>query len=96
VLLVPEILTKPLRGGDAIQFDELTGLLARLDMRPVDEATARLAAAIGAAYGLRAADAIHLATAVLAGADRFITNNASDFPKTIAEINICYPTDLEP
>ena len=29
-----------------------------------------------------------------AGADRFITNNARDFPKTITEIDITYPTDL--
>jgi hypothetical protein len=31
----------------------------------VDEATARLATALGAAYRLRAADAVHLATAVM-------------------------------
>lgn len=34
------------------------------------------------------------ATAVAAGADRFLTNNPSDFPKTITEIDITYPTDL--
>ena len=34
----------------------------------------KLAAVLGAAYRLRAADAIHLA-AVGAGADRFLTNN---------------------
>ncbi|MCC5953660.1 MAG: hypothetical protein JJU45_16330 [Acidimicrobiia bacterium] len=27
-------------------------------------------------------------------ADRFITNNATDFPKAIAEIQITYPSDL--
>lgn len=39
-------------------------------------------------------DAVHLATAVAAGADRFATSNARHFPKTIAEIGVTYPTDL--
>jgi hypothetical protein len=37
---------------------------------------------------------VHLATAVAAGADRFLTNNKSDFPKSIVEIDITYPEDL--
>ena len=41
-----------------------------------------------------AADATHLATAVAAGADRFITNNQRDFPQTIEEIDVVYPADL--
>jgi predicted nucleic acid-binding protein len=94
VLLLPELLTKPLREGAIDELTELGALLGRLDLRPVDEATAELATALGAAYRLRAADAVHLATAVNAGADRFITNNAGDFPKTITEIDITYPGDL--
>ena len=57
-------------------------------------ATAELATALGATYGLRATDAVHLAMAVGVGADRFLTNNARDFPKSIAEISITYPADL--
>ncbi len=94
VLLLPELLTKPLREGATDELTELGALLGRLDLRPVDEATAELATALGAAYRLRAADAVHLATAVHAGADRFITNNAADFPKTITEVDIIYPVDL--
>jgi len=94
VLLLPELLTKPLREGAIDELTELGALLGRLDLRPVDEATAELATALGAAYRLRAADAVHLATAVNAGADRFITNNAADFPKTISEIDVTYPIDL--
>lgn len=94
VLLIPELLTKPLRENATAELDELGALLGRLDLRPTDEATAELAAAMGAAYGLRAADAVHLATAVGAGADRFLTNNRSDFPTTITEIDITYPEDL--
>lgn len=94
VLLLPELLTKPLREGAIDELTELGALLGRLDLRPLDEATAELATALGAAYRLRAADAVHLATAVNAGADRFITNNATDFPKSIQEVDITYPVDL--
>lgn len=94
VLLIPELLTKPLRDGATDELDDLGALLGRLDLRPADEATAELAAALGASYRLRAADAVHLATAVGAGADRFITNNRSDFPKAIAEIDVVYPHEL--
>lgn len=94
VLLIPELLTKPMRDGAESELDALGLLLARLDLRPTDEATAQLATALGAAYGLRAVDAVHLATAVSAGADRFITNNSTDFAKTIIEIDVTYPEDL--
>jgi hypothetical protein len=57
----------------------LSAFLARLDLRPVDRATAELATVLGARYSLRAAGAIHLATAVTMGAHRFITNNSRDF-----------------
>lgn len=94
VLLIPELLTKPMREEAADELEALSALLARLELRPADEATAQLAAALGASYGLRAADAVHLATAVSAGADRFITNNTSDFARTIAEVEVVYPSDL--
>lgn len=94
VLLIPELLTKPMRDGADAELEALAVLLGRLDLRPVDEALAALATALGAAYGLRAADAVHLATAAAVGADRFITNNASKFPKTITEVEVTYPMDL--
>ena len=94
VLLLPEVLGKPLRDGAAGEVRALAGLLARLDLLPVDRATAELATALAGRYRLRAADAAHLATAVALGADRFITNNQRDFPADIAEIHITYPADL--
>jgi predicted nucleic acid-binding protein len=54
----------------------------------------QLATALGAAYGLRVADAVRLAAAVGAGADRFVTSNRSDFPKSITEIDVVYPDEL--
>ena len=94
VMLLPEILSKPLRADSADEITDLGQLLALLDLRPVDAHVARVAVVLAATYGLKAADAVHLATAVNAGADRFITNNRKDFPKSIAEIDITYPDEL--
>jgi predicted nucleic acid-binding protein len=94
VLLIPELFSKPLRDGADSEVEALAALLGRLDLRPVDEAIAQLAASLGSTHKLRAADAVHLATAVATGADRFITNNSSDFTKHITEIDVVYPDEL--
>jgi predicted nucleic acid-binding protein len=94
VLLLPEVLSKPLRDGNADEIRALAGLLARLDLRPVDRATAELATALASTYKLRAADATHLATAVGLGAKRFITNNRRDFGPHITELDVTYPDAL--
>jgi predicted nucleic acid-binding protein len=93
VLLLPEVLGRPLRDGAIDEVRILAALLARLDLRPVDRATAELATALSSRYRLKAADATHLATAVSMGADRFITNKR-DFPSTIMEIQVTNPADL--
>lgn len=94
LLLLPEVLSKPLRERDEDQVESLVALLSHLDLRPIDHATADLATALGSAHRLRAADAAHLATAVLAGCDRFITNNRRDFGPSISEIDVTFPEDL--
>ena len=94
-MLIPEVLSKPLRDGETSEVRILAGLLARLDLRPVDRATADLATALAVKYSLRAADATHLATAVAVGADRFLTNNKRDFSSATAEVRVTYPADLE-
>ena len=94
LLLLPEVLGKPLRDGNPDEVRILAGLLARLDLRPVDRATADLATALSSRHRLRAADAVHLATAVGLGAERFITNNRRGFLAGLSEIRITYPTDL--
>ena len=96
VLLLPEVLTRPTRDKTEDELAALYGLLARLDLLPVDQAVADLSVVLGAAYKLRAADAVHVATAVNAGADRFITNNTKDFHRDINEIDITHPEDLPP
>ncbi|MGV8881406.1 MAG: type II toxin-antitoxin system VapC family toxin [Rhodoglobus sp.] len=95
VVLLPEVLSKPMRDDpDSDEVAALISILSRLDLRAADEPTTRLALALAISYGLRAADAIHLATAVAAGAERFLTNNRKDFPKSIAEIDVVYADDL--
>ena len=94
LLLLPEVLAKPLRAGRDDEVRALAELLARLDLRPLDLATAELATALAASYSLRAADAVHLATAVSAGADRFLTNNRRDFTAAVTEIDVVHPADL--
>jgi predicted nucleic acid-binding protein len=94
VLLLPEVLSRPLRLGVETEVRALRQLLAHIDLRPVDLAIAELASVLAAKYRLRAADATHLATAVSLGADRFITNNQRDFPRSIAEVQVTYPADL--
>lgn len=93
-LLLPELLTKPIRLSATEELAHLRRLIGRLRLLPFDQPTADYSVVLGARYGLKPIDAAHLATAVLAEADRFITNNKKDFPKSITEIDITYPEDL--
>lgn len=94
VLLLPEVLSKPMRDGDEEAVRTLSRFLARLDLRPVDRLTAAQAAVLGAKYKLRGPDATHLAAAIAMGAHRFITNNSKDFGPFIKEIDVTHPADL--
>jgi predicted nucleic acid-binding protein len=92
--VLPEVLSKPRRGGATTELRALARLLARLDLRPVDLATAELATELAAKYRMRTTDATHVATAVGLGADRFITGSQRDFPRSITEVQVTYPEDL--
>lgn len=95
VLLLTEVLAKPLRDNpESDEVAALVSLVSRVELLPLDEPTSRLALALAIEHGLRAADAAHLATAVAAGADRFLTNNRKDFPRSIPDIEIAYPDAL--
>ncbi len=72
-----EVLVGPLRrGSDAVS--SVNGLLSGLAVTvlPTDEVVARRAAALRAAAGLRLPDALIVATAAVAGADRLLTTDA--------------------
>lgn len=91
VLLLPETLAKPMREGRQDEIDALLTLLSSVTLLPLDEATASLATSLAAEYSLKAADAVHLATAVAAGADRFMTNNRRDYTARMSEVAILHP-----
>ncbi len=91
VVLLPETTIKPFRWGDSAELANLTEILARIDLKPVDEDIADASVTLGAKYGLRAPDAIHLATAVVWGAERFYTHNTKDFGEHITEIDVVVP-----
>lgn len=95
VLLLTEVLAKPLREGRNTELQLLGDLLAALSLHDITRSTALLATQLAAAYRLRAPDALHLACAVEAGADAFLTNNRKDFRQDeILEIHVMYPEDL--
>ncbi|WP_052326674.1 type II toxin-antitoxin system VapC family toxin [Deinococcus peraridilitoris] len=95
VLLLPELMSKPLREGRTAELVALRLLLSRLQLVDTSEDIAALAAQLGAAYRLRAADAVHLASAVAGGAEAFVTNNRKDFgAQNILEIPVLFPEML--
>ena len=93
-MLLPELPAKPLLDGQEDEVIALGELLGTLSLLPCTETVGELAAVLAAQYGLRPMDAVHLATAVDAGADRFITNNSRDFDSRIVEIDVVRPGQL--
>jgi predicted nucleic acid-binding protein len=90
-LLVLEVLMKPMRTGASGELDRLTDLLSTMHLKPVDDEIVQAALGLSVKYRLKTADAIHLATAVIWGAERFHTNNSKDFGPHITEIEIVHP-----
>ncbi len=78
VLTLLEVLVKPLEANAIALADDFRAAVSastNLRVIEVDRSVAELAAGIRASYGYRTPDAIHLATAQLAGADAFVTND---------------------
>lgn len=86
-LIVTEALALGLATLSAPRVHEL---IASLHLVPVDPAVARIGAALRAKYRLKTPDALHLATAIAVGADRFVTGNRRDFSR-IGEIDVVHP-----
>lgn len=91
VVLLPETLSKPIRAGDAVEFEAVERVLVRLDLKVVDDDVSVAATELAAKYRLQAADAIHLATAVVWGAERFHSNNRKHFGPHITEVEVVWP-----
>jgi len=76
-LSVLEVITGPMRKGNQILIDAYEEFLTGTEIRlvPIDMQILRNAARLRAETSLRTPDAIHAATAALAGCDTFITND---------------------
>lgn len=70
---------KPIREDRLDELDQLARLLSCIELLGVDQDITDLAGSVGAELGLKAPDAIHLGTAMYAGAVQFLTDNSRDF-----------------
>jgi predicted nucleic acid-binding protein len=73
-----EVLTGPKRAGNfelAGQYRELLARFPNLTIGGMNESIVEIASNLRAAYGISTPDAIHIATAINAGAQKFITND---------------------
>ncbi|HEX5939292.1 MAG TPA: PIN domain-containing protein [Dehalococcoidia bacterium] len=95
VILITELLTKPTRQRHESELATLRLLLGYIELIDLDADLATKAVDLGAGYGLKLADAVHLATAIEARADRFLTNNKRDFkPWMVSELEVVFPETL--
>jgi predicted nucleic acid-binding protein len=96
-ITLTEVLVQPIRRMDA----ELANTYRRfliysdyLDVVPITESAAVLAAAMRASYGLKLPDALQLAVAREAGCEAFLTNDLT--LRRVTELRILVLDDLEP
>jgi predicted nucleic acid-binding protein len=88
VVLLTEVFAAPIGSIHEAERQRLINLIAALDLKDVDYEVADLAGTLRTKYRLKTPDALHLATAVQWGAERFHTNNSKDFGQPIDEIEI--------
>ncbi len=90
-----EITVKPLKNGDAALTQAHTDFLLNgpLALMIVGHSVAQRAAELRARYNLKTIDALHVATALEAGCDAFLTND--DGLQRLNEISILLLSELE-
>lgn len=92
---ITEVLVHPLRNGNvelALQYRNLLMNSQHLICRPVDAEIAELAASLRVKYQLRTPDALQIATAILANAEAFLTNDKN--LKRVKELKVIIMDDL--
>ena len=81
---------QPIRLGDTTQLADYDDLFSQPNVQriPITTAAFDRATVIRAAHNYKLADSLHLAAAVEAGCDRFLTNDArlSSFPDIPVEV----------
>ena len=78
VLTLGEVLVQPYRKGDEALVAEYEEIICGTDgllVVPIDQITSRKAARLRADHSLKMADALQLASALVNGADYFLTND---------------------
>lgn len=78
VLTLMEVLVAPKRERQeqlCRRYRELFASFPQLTVLAIDQSIAEVASDLRAAYNLRTPDALHLATAIVAGADAFVTED---------------------
>lgn len=95
-LSLAEVLVIPIRNRDAVMVDRYEAVLSKsrgFRLKSITAAIARQAAAIRARYNLKTPDALHIATAIEAGCEAFLTNDLT--LKRVTEIRILILDELE-
>ncbi len=96
VITLTEVLVHPLREGNAALAQQYRDILVNnsdFELLPITIHIAEAAADLRARYGLRTPDALHIAAAISAGCDTFLTNDSSF--KRVAEIGVLVLDELE-
>ncbi len=96
VITLAEVLIHPLRRGDATlqqQYSDLLINASNFQTLPIDIKTATSAADLRARYNLRTPDALQVATALAAGCDAFVTNDAA--LQRVSELQVLVLDQLE-
>ena len=78
MLTVMEVLVVPRREGQTElcrRYRELFASFPQLTVVPIDQPIAEVASDLRATYPLRTPDALHLATAIVAGAEAFVSED---------------------
>lgn len=96
VITLAEVLPQPLKTGNTTLAQEYRAILvhsAGFSLLSVTAQMAERAADLRARYSLRTPDALHVATAIIAGCDAFLTNDAA--LRRISELHVLLLDDLE-
>ena len=96
VITLTEVLSQPIRIGNTTLEQEYRDILVNsgsYQLVTINIQMAEAAAALRAQYGLRTPDALHIATAIHAGCDVFLTNDSGI--KRVTELPILILDDLE-
>ncbi len=96
-ILLLEVLVKPLQHSDTVLENAFRQLLTNsreLSLLPISRAVLESASKLRAEHGIKTPDAIHLATALLAGCSFVVTNDSAW--RKAAGINVAVLDDFLP